>query len=117
MSWLDNWRTQIRKGYLELCLLRLIQAGKRLYGLEILDGLNELGQSTKEGTLYPILSRLTEEGILAAQWEHEGSKGHPRKFYSLTREGARLVEQMSTEFGAMVGALDTARKPPKKESQ
>ena len=98
----DNWKTQIRKGYLELCLLLMIQSHKRIYGFDLLEKLNSRGLSVKEGTLYPMLSRMVVEKILTASWETENLKGHPRKFYSLTPEGVRFLESMSTEFGVMV---------------
>ena len=56
-SAMDNWRTQIRKGYLELCILSLIEKGEKLYGFQLLDLLDESGIPVKEGTLYPLLNR------------------------------------------------------------
>lgn len=102
---IDNWKTQIRKGYLELCLLLIIQNKKRIYGLELMEHLVALELSTKEGTLYPILNRLTADGVLAATWDTENLKGHPRKYYSLTRDGAKLLAQMESEFEAMTASF------------
>jgi PadR family transcriptional regulator PadR len=110
MEGLENWKTQIRKGYLELCLLALIRRHKRLYGFDLLDRLRELELEMKEGTLYPMLSRMTTDGLLRASWETENVKGHPRKFYSLTPVGERLFEGMTDEFERMVAALRRARK-------
>jgi PadR family transcriptional regulator PadR len=98
---IENWKTQIRKGYLELCILLLIEREKRLYGFDILDQMGKLGLSIKEGTLYPLLNRMTVDEILAAVWETENLKGHPRKFYSLTKEGKKLVQEMQNEFEKM----------------
>jgi len=102
---IDNWKTQIRKGYLELCILVVLERKKRCYGLELIEELAKTGVPLKEGTLYPLLSRLTEEKILTAMWETEQAKGHPRKFYSLTKDGARLLQEMKEEFDRMVGTL------------
>jgi PadR family transcriptional regulator PadR len=110
MEGLENWKTQIRKGYLELCLLALIRRHGRLYGFDLIDRLRDLDLEVKEGTLYPMLSRMTTEGMLAASWETENVKGHPRKFYCLTPVGGRLLEGMNEEFERMVGALRRARK-------
>lgn len=99
---LENWRVQVKKGYLELCLLLLIRSSKRMYGLELLERLENLNLSVKEGTLYPLLNRLTDDGFLQATWETEGSKGHPRKFYSLTKKGGQAVLEMEEEFNKMV---------------
>lgn len=98
----ENWRAQIRKGYLELCILLLIRDHQRLYGFEILERLGAISLEIKEGTLYPLLNRMTADGVLSSVWETEASKGHPRKFYSLTREGKKLLEEMDEEFGRMV---------------
>ena len=107
---LDNWKVQVKKGYLELCLLVLIRTKKRMYGLELLEKLAHLELPIKEGTLYPLLSRLTEEGLLTAMWETENVKGHPRKFYSLTKKGVKAADEMEEEFNKMIDILATLQK-------
>ncbi len=102
---LENWKTQIRKGYLELCILSLLQSRKRVYGFELLEILDGIKLPLKEGTLYPMLNRMTLEGTLSAVWETENLKGHPRKFYSLTKEGARMLGEMRDEFEKMAKIL------------
>lgn len=97
-----NWKVQIRKGYLELCILLLIQRHQRLYGFDLLEKLRDADLDLKEGTLYPLLSRMTSENVLKAVWETENVKGHPRKFYSLTTAGAGLLESMKKEFGQSI---------------
>ncbi len=98
---IENWKTQIRKGYLELCILVLIRGRDRLYGFEILDVLKELGLEVKEGTLYPLLNRMSTDGVLSTTWETEGIKGHPRKFYSLTKSGDKFLTEMQDAFENM----------------
>lgn len=93
-----NWRVQIRKGYLELCILLLIQRHSRLYGFDLLEKLREVDLDLKEGTVYPLLNRMTSDQVLKAVWETEQVKGHPRKFYSLTPTGSKLLESMKLEF-------------------
>ena len=95
---LDNWRVQVKKGYLELCLLLIIRRHKRMYGLELLEKLDALDLSLKEGTLYPLLNRMTDDGLLAATWETVNVKGHPRKFYALTKRGTQSLNEMEDEF-------------------
>ncbi len=107
----ENWRAQIRKGYLELCILLLIRKHDRLYGFDILEKLSNAGLEVKEGTLYPLLNRMTADGPLASVWETENVKGHPRKFYSLTKDGQKFLDEMGTEFERMIRiyrALDRA---------
>lgn len=110
----DSWKTQVRKGYLELCILRLIQAHRRLYGFDLLEKLATLGLPLKEGTLYPMLNRMTQEKTLQSVWETENLKGHPRKFYSLTRDGARLLSGMEEEFETMVSIFRSVQKTKEK---
>jgi PadR family transcriptional regulator PadR len=98
----ENWRAQIRKGYLELCILLLIRRHERLYGFEILEKLSQAGLDVKEGTLYPLLNRMTVDGPLSSVWETENVKGHPRKFYSLTPDGQKFLDEMNAEFERMV---------------
>lgn len=109
----ENWKTQIRKGYLEFVLLLVIRYEERIYGLEILEKLKDLGLPTKEGTLYPILNRLTADGVLASVWETEGAKGHPRKFYSMTKSGLKLLEQMDEEFSSMMRSVQRLQRKNK----
>lgn len=99
---LDNWRVQVKKGYLEMCLLLLIRKHKRMYGLELLERLEDHALSLKEGTLYPLLNRMTEDGLLQSSWDTENIKGHPRKFYSLTKKGTQSLAEMEDEFNKMI---------------
>ncbi len=95
---LDNWKVQVKKGYLEFCLLLLIRTYQRMYGLELLEKLGSLEMPLKEGTLYPLLNRLCDDGLLHSHWETQNVKGHPRKFYSLTKLGVQTLTDMETEF-------------------
>jgi PadR family transcriptional regulator PadR len=104
---ISNWKTQIRKGYLELCLLMLIEHHGRLYGLELLEKLLEGGLEIKEGTLYPLMNRMTVDGLLESVWVTENIKGHPRKFYSLTPIGKKNLDEMKEEFKRLVNLFDS----------
>lgn len=98
MTNLLNWKTQIRKGYLELCILLLIKKHKRIYGFDLLEKLSNADLHLKEGTLYPMLNRMSTESVLSTAWDTENVKGHPRKFYSLTAKGNDLLMEMQHEF-------------------
>ncbi|MBI2519057.1 MAG: PadR family transcriptional regulator [Bdellovibrio sp.] len=98
VDYLTNWKAQIRRGYLELCILMLIQKYERIYGFDLLEKLKEIDLEMKEGTLYPLLNRMTTDKVLKAVWETENVKGHPRKFYSLTKEGIKLLHEMKNEY-------------------
>jgi PadR family transcriptional regulator PadR len=89
----DRWEAQLRKGCLDLVILAVLW-NERLYGLEILRRLEQVaGLDLAEGTLYPILMRLKQEGLLESTWV-EAETGHPRKYYRLTRAGRHRTSQM-----------------------
>jgi PadR family transcriptional regulator PadR len=90
----DNWIVQVRKGVLELCILRALDDQER-YGYELVKTLAAVpGLSLTEGTLYPLLSRLRVAGLITARLE-ESSEGPARKYYSLSREGRRTLVTMN----------------------
>ena len=76
---------QIRKGLLELVVLKIISKSK-VYAADILDKLNKTEFASQEGTLYPLLSRLRREGSVDYEWV-ESPAGPPRKYYHLTGKG------------------------------
>ncbi|NUM87973.1 MAG: PadR family transcriptional regulator [Bdellovibrionales bacterium] len=108
-EFIDNWKTQIRKGYLELCILLLTQKHGRIYGFDLLDKLANLHLPLKEGTLYPILNRMTSDGLLQSTWETEQLKGAPRKFYSLTPSGKQHLARMTEEFEQMISIFQNTQ--------
>lgn len=92
-----RWEAQLRKGCLELAILASLARG-RLYGLEILRVLeNETKLKLAEGTVYPILSRLKQEGLVASEWV-EADAGHPRKYYWLTPKGNARATTMASAW-------------------
>jgi PadR family transcriptional regulator PadR len=90
----DNWTVQVRKGVLELCILNAL-ADKERYGYELVKTLVAIpGLGVTEGTLYPLLSRLRVQGFITARLE-ESSEGPARKYYSLTKEGRKIMGAMN----------------------
>ena len=103
----ERWEQQMRKGALEMAILAGLWLG-RMYGLEIIRLFQDSSQlALAEGTIYPILSRLKDEGLLASEWV-EAEAGHPRKYYWLTENGRRRLQQMAetwTEFSRELARL------------
>lgn len=90
----DNWTTQLRKGLLELGILNAIR-GDRMYGYDIVRSLRQIeGLVISEGTIYPILSRLKQEGLLSTCLE-ESAEGPARKYYKLTGRGLQHLNRMN----------------------
>jgi len=98
---LDIWQEQLRRGGLDLAILLTVSAGPR-YGLAIIQHLEAFTDLVvTEGTIYPILGRLTREGLLDAKWVDDEAP-HPRKYYSLTRLGQKRLADMKAEWRAFV---------------
>src|ERR1700685_1937760 len=84
--------TPIRKGLLELVVLKVI-ASKKVYAADILALLGQGEFATQEGTLYPLLSRLRREGAVEYDWV-ESEAGPPRKYYRLTPKGKESLASL-----------------------
>lgn len=89
----DNIKTQMRRGILELCVLRLLRRGE-LYPSDIIKALSEASLVVVEGTIYTLLNRLRREGKLDYEWR-ESRQGPPRKYYFLTSVGKEALEAMN----------------------
>src|SRR5664279_980100 len=109
----DKWEVQLRKGCLELAILAVLWSD-RLYGLEIMRRLADgSGLIVPEGTVYPLLSRLKNEGLLSSEWV-EADAGHPRKYYRLTAAGRRRVVEMARFWESFSASLDHLLAPVRK---
>jgi PadR family transcriptional regulator PadR len=101
---LTNIKSQMRKGLLEYCILTIISRGEA-YASDILDTLREANLLVVEGTVYPLLTRMKNEGMLTYRWQ-ESTGGPPRKYYSLTSEGQYLLSQLDAEWKAINDSID-----------
>jgi PadR family transcriptional regulator PadR len=111
-----RWEVQLRKGSLDLAVLASLWSG-RLYGLEILKRLeSDSSLLVPEGTVYPLLSRLKDEGWVDAEWV-EAEAGHPRKYYRLTASGRRHLVKMAQAWSRFAASLDRLLVPVRKEDR
>jgi PadR family transcriptional regulator PadR len=100
-----GWEEQLRRGGLELAILLTLAPGTK-YGLEIIRHLEETTDLVvAEGTVYPILSRLTREGCLTSAWTADEGP-HPRKYYQLTDLGRRRLQYMSDHWREFTHKMD-----------
>ena len=99
----ENTKAQMRKGVLELCILSILSQGDA-YPTEIIDKLKETKLVVVEGTLYPLLTRLKNTGLLAYRWE-ESTSGPPRKYFSLTEKGAEFYKELETTWFELANAV------------
>ncbi|MCP4233624.1 MAG: PadR family transcriptional regulator [Aestuariibacter sp.] len=94
----NKWLSQLRKGYLELCVLLILNKRQSSYGFELLHIFKKAGLELNEGTLYPLLNRMYKNGWLKSRWETPTDGGHPRRFYELSRNGRLHLPRMMDAF-------------------
>jgi len=96
----ENWTIQMRKGVLDLCILKAL-SGREWYGYALVKALVAIpGVGVAEGSIYPLLARLKKQGLVTTRLE-ESSEGPARKYYKATAEGHALAEEMGIYFGEM----------------
>lgn len=100
---IENTRAQMRKGVLEFCILSVLKE-KEAYTSEILDTLKDAKLLVVEGTIYPLLTRLKNDGLLSYRWE-ESTSGPPRKYYGLTPEGLEFLNGLAETWNELSQAV------------
>lgn len=103
----DNIKAQMHKGFLEYCIL-LIIVRKPAYASEIISELKNAELIVVEGTLYPLLTRLKNNGLLSYQWQ-ESTQGPPRKYYEITDEGRNFLVELETAWSRIQHTVETIR--------
>ncbi|CAA0145635.1 PadR family transcriptional regulator [Tenacibaculum maritimum] len=101
---IENTKAQMRKGVLEYCILSILQNGDA-YTSEILTTLKSAEMIVVEGTIYPLLTRLKNAGLLTYRWE-ESTAGPPRKYYVLTENGKMFLKELDKTWGNLVNAVN-----------
>jgi PadR family transcriptional regulator PadR len=97
--------SQMRRGAIEYCVLALLSSGEQ-YGFEMAKALAEAdGLVTSEGTLYPLLARLREEGLVKTTWR-ESSQGPPRRYYQLTGDGRVALDAFIVQWTRFRDSVD-----------
>lgn len=104
----ENIRAQMRKGLLEYCILSIL-AQKDAYASSIIEEMKAANMIVVEGTLYPLLIRLKNQGMLSYRWE-ESPQGPPRKYYEITPKGKMQLEEMSAAWDEIVETIQTLKK-------
>ncbi len=105
----------MKKGVLELCILSIISA-KEAYASDILEDLKSAQLIVVEGTLYPLLTRLKNEGLLSYRWE-ESKSGPPRKYYEITEIGKTVLNELDISWKELVKAVTNLTKNNQTKTQ
>ncbi len=107
---IENTKAQMRKGVLEFCILSILSDGDK-YPSEIIERMKVAKLIVVEGTLYPLLTRLKNIGLLSYRWE-ESSSGPPRKYYKLTELGEQFLKELEATWDELVKSVNlTTQKP------
>lgn len=105
---IENTKAQMRKGVLEFCILSILSDGDA-YPTEIIERMKHAQLVVVEGTLYPLLTRLKNLGLLAYRWE-ESTGGPPRKYYRLTETGTEFLHELENTWDELVQSVNTVTK-------
>jgi PadR family transcriptional regulator PadR len=103
----DNVKAQMRKGILEYCILSVLSDGDA-YASDIINRLKTAQMIVVEGTLYPLLTRQKNAGLLAYRWE-ESTQGPPRKYYTITGEGKCFLADLDASWQELVESVNKLR--------
>lgn len=104
----ENVKAQMRKGVLEFCILSILSRNDA-YATDILNKLKESELIVVEGTLYPLLSRQKNAGLLSYRWE-ESTQGPPRKYYAITEKGKEVLTELQLTWKQLIDAVDSILK-------
>jgi PadR family transcriptional regulator, regulatory protein PadR len=108
---IENTKAQMRKGVLEFCILSILSDGDA-YPTEIIERMKNARLVVVEGTLYPLLTRLKNLGLLAYRWE-ESTSGPPRKYYRLTETGTAFLAELESGWAELVHSVNEVTKKKK----
>lgn len=108
---IENAQAQMRKGVLEYCILSILNNGEA-YPSDIMQMLKDAKLIVVEGTLYPLLTRLKNAGLLDYRWE-ESHSGPPRKYYRLTENGVRFMNELDQTWRELADAVAFTTKKTK----
>ena len=103
---IDNSKAQMRKGILEYCILSIISR-QEIYASDILEVLKQSKLIVVEGTLYPLLTRLKNDGLLDYAWQ-ESTQGPPRKYYTLTKDGQTFLKALDATWDELKKSVQKA---------
>jgi PadR family transcriptional regulator PadR len=104
---IENAKAQMRKGILEYCILSIL-GKKDLYTTDIINALKQNDLIVVEGTLYPLLTRQKNAGLLQYRWE-ESTQGPPRKYYALTDLGRTYLKELDDSWDTLINSVKSIK--------
>lgn len=104
---IENTQSQMRRGILEFCILSVIRRGEA-YPSDIVEEMKLSKLLVLEGTLYPLLTRLKNAGMLTYRWV-ESNSGPPRKYFSLTEKGITFYQELEDTWNELAFAVNALK--------
>ncbi|NPA44432.1 MAG: PadR family transcriptional regulator [Chlorobi bacterium] len=101
---IENVKAQMRKGILEFCILSILSE-KDAYASDIIKKLKEAELIVVEGTIYPLLTRQKNSGLLSYRWE-ESTQGPPRKYYIITEKGKDALKELDESWSNLTKSVE-----------
>ena len=99
---LENVILELRRGVIVLAVLS--QLGEEQYGYSLMKTLSDKDFAIDQGTLYPLLRRLEDQGLLVSDWRLEGAR--PRRYYKISPQGTKILERLQNEWTTMVHTME-----------
>jgi PadR family transcriptional regulator PadR len=110
---IQNTQSQMRKGVLEFCILSIVRQGE-VYPSDLVEKMKAANLHILEGTLYPLLTRLKNAGVLTYRWV-ESNSGPPRKYFVMTDQGLEFYKELEATWQELANAVATLTKNENKE--
>jgi DNA-binding PadR family transcriptional regulator len=100
---ISGFLLELRRGTIILCVLAKLK--EPAYGYNLIAQLDGVGISIEANTLYPLLRRLEEQGLLSSIWNTDGAK--PRKYYQTTALGNEVLLEMARHWQNTVSSMES----------
>lgn len=95
-----KWLAQFRKGYIELCTLIALKENGSMHGVVLMRFFGDMELTINEGTLYPLLNRMEQNGWLESSWNMPKSSGHPKREYKISSKGEKILPKLIETYDA-----------------
>lgn len=104
----DKYESQMKKGVLDMLVLKLLESEPK-YGYQIIQEMKEKSMETfllKDGTLYPVLYRLEDDGLVVSRWSEAKGKQTARKYYEITSEGKQALDEIKAVWKYILDGIE-----------
>lgn len=101
-----KWLTQFRKGYIELCTLMALKTNGSMHGIALIHFFEDINLQVNEGTLYPLLNRMEQNGWLESSWNMPKASGHPKREYRISTKGEDILPKLIETYDLHHGSIE-----------